>query len=88
VVFWNAKVVAGELVFLIPTGHPSTSGDCKLIFVLHDGEHYLRAILYSDGKAVLTSEFHLPLAAGDTETEVKLLEQKGGHNNGLVRTRQ
>jgi hypothetical protein len=86
VVFWNARGEIGGQAFLIPTGASVASADCKLIFVLHDGEHYLRAIWLSDGKAVLTSEFHLPSAAGDTETEVRLFEQK--HDDEVVRARQ
>lgn len=72
VVFWNEKDDVGEQAFLIPTGGLVASGDYKLIFVVHDGNHHLRAVWNSDGKAVLTSEFHLPLEAGDKEIEVKL----------------
>lgn len=86
VVFWSEKDDIGEQAFLIPTGDPVASGDCKLIFVLRNGQHYLRAIWYLDGQAILTSEFDLPLAAGDTETDVKLLEQK--HDSKLVQTRE
>jgi hypothetical protein len=86
VVFWNAKHDIGKQAFLMPTGGSVASGQGKLIFLVHDGKHYLRAIWLSDGKAVLTSEFHLPLAAGDTETEVKLLEQK--RDDDVVRARQ
>jgi hypothetical protein len=45
-----------------------------------------RAIWYSEGEAALTSEFNLPLGAGDTETEVKLMKQI--HDGERVRARQ
>jgi hypothetical protein len=76
VVFWNTKHDIGKQAFLMPTGGSVASRQGKLIFLVHDGTHYLRAIWWSDSKAVLTSEFQRPLAPGDTETEVTLLEQK------------
>lgn len=86
VVFWNEAGHVGEQVFLVSTGASVASGSCKLIFALHDGKHHLRAIWYSEGEAVLTSEFNLPLGAGDTETEVKLMKQN--HDGERVRARQ
>lgn len=38
-------------------------------------EYYLRAIWLSVGKGVLTSEFYVPLTAGETETQVRSLEE-------------
>ena len=86
VVFCNEKGDVGEQAFLVPTGSSVASGDCKLIFVVHDGKHYLRAIWLSDGKAILTSEFHLPLSADETETEIRLVEHK--HDGEIVQTRR
>jgi hypothetical protein len=85
-VFWNEKANVGEQAFLIPTGHSVASGDYKLIFAVHDSRHYLRAIWDSGGTAVLTTEFHVAPATGDTETEIKLLEQN--NDKEIIRARQ
>ncbi len=74
-VFWNEKADIGKHAFFIPTGRAVASGDYKLIFVVHDGEHYLKAIWNSAGTEVITSQFQIPLATGDTVTEVKLLDR-------------
>ena len=74
--FWNQKEDVGEQAFLLSTGDSVASGDYKLIFVVHDGQHHLRAIWYVAGKALLTSQLYVPLLSGDTEADVKLLEHK------------
>src|SRR5215475_6940205 len=76
VLFRNAKTKAKEQASLMPTGEPVATGDHKLVFVVHNGQHYLREIWNSDGKQVVTTQLALPLVAGDTETEVRLVEQK------------
>jgi hypothetical protein len=73
----NTKVDAQEQgVFLMPTGDPVASGDYKLVFVVHEGQHYLREIWASNGKAVLTSQFGIDVAPADTLSEIRLVAEK------------
>jgi hypothetical protein len=77
VLFRNAKIKTQEqATSLMPTGQSVAAYDHKLVFVVHNGQHNFREIWNSDGKEIATSQFDLPLPAGDTETEVRLLEQK------------
>ena len=84
VFFHNVKTKATEQVSLLPTGDQVAPGDHKLVFVVHNGQHYLREIWNADGKQIVTSQLDVPLASGDTETEVRLIEQKG---NGAGRAK-
>jgi hypothetical protein len=84
--FWNAKAKVGEQAFLLSTGDSISSDDCKLVFVEHEGEHYLRSIWSSGAKQVLIFQFYVPLAAGDVRTEVKLSEP--GNKDQALQARQ
>jgi hypothetical protein len=75
VVFWNKKANVGQHAFLIPTGHSVSSKDYRLLFIVHDRKHYLRAIWYLDGAEVRHSQFHVSPAAHDTEAQVALSVQ-------------
>ena len=73
----NLKTKAKEQASLMPTGDPVAPGDHKLVFVEHNGQHYLREIWSADGRQIVTSQLRLFPAAGDKETEVRLVEPKG-----------
>jgi hypothetical protein len=77
VLFHNAKTKAKEQASLMPTGEPVPAGDHKLVFVEHNGQHYLREIWNADGRQIVTSQLRLFPATGDTVTEVRLVERKG-----------
>lgn len=77
VLFHNAKTKAKEQASLMPTGEPGAPGDHKLVFVVHNGQHYLREIWDSNGRQIVTSQLRLFPGTGDTMTEVRLVEQKG-----------
>jgi hypothetical protein len=74
----NTKTQAQEQVFLVPTGDPVRNGDYELVFVVHNGQHYLRELWKSDGKAVLTSQYGLRDSRADTRSEVPLVGQTAG----------
>ena len=73
--WWNKKASIGQHAFLIPTGHSVTSKDYSLLFIVHDREHYLRAIWCLDGIQVLSSQFYISPATDDTERYVPLSVQ-------------
>ena len=75
VVFWNKKANIGQHAFLIPTGQTVTSKDYSLLFIVHAGKHYLRAIWCSESIEVPGSQFHVSLAADDTEITVPMSVQ-------------
>jgi hypothetical protein len=76
VVFRNSKADAQEEAFLLPTGDRVADTDHKLIFIVHEGRHYLRGVWDGDGRQVITSQLDVPLAPGDEETQVPLVEPK------------
>jgi hypothetical protein len=71
----NTKTQAQAQTFLVPTGDPAANGDYKLVFLLHNGQHYLRELWVSDGKAVLTSQYGMTVGRADTRSEVPLITQ-------------
>lgn len=48
--FWNSERV-GKQAFLSPTGRPAAIREYKLIFVVHNNEHLLRAVLVFGGQS-------------------------------------
>lgn len=74
VLFRNARAGAEEQAFLIPAVGQPVVHEHKLIFVLHDGQHYLREVWNSDGRQIITSELGHPLSPGDTQSEVKIVK--------------
>ncbi len=72
----NTKTNAQEQVFMVPTGERVASGDYKLVFVVRGGQHYLRELWESDGKAVLTSQYGISVGPTDTENEISLVGAK------------
>jgi hypothetical protein len=72
----DTKTGAQEEIFLVPTGDGVVRGGCKLVFLIRDGQHYLREVWDSDGKAILTSQYGLVIAPRDTRSEVPLVEEK------------
>jgi hypothetical protein len=72
----NTKTNAQEQVFLVPTGEQARSGEYKLIFVVHTGQHYLQELWESDGKAVVTSQIGITTAPSDTRMDVPLNREK------------
>lgn len=73
--FHNANAEQGEQAFLMPTGEAVAAGNQKLVFVVHNGEHYLREVWNSDGRQVVTSQLGVPSAPGDTTTQLRLPDQ-------------
>lgn len=63
---------AQDEAFLLPLSGPVAMGHCKLIFVNRRGKHYLHEVWNAHGRAILTSEFAMGVAAGDTRSEVPL----------------
>ena len=84
VLFHNAKTKAKEQASLMPTGEAVAGGDHKLVFVVHNGQHYLREIWNADGRQIVTSQLRLFPATGDTVTEVRLVEQRS-NGSGAVK---
>jgi len=76
VLFRNVKTKASEQASLVPTGERVATDDHKLIFVLHNGQHYLREVWNANGRHVVTSQLNSRLAESDTQTEVRLVDQK------------
>ena len=71
----NTKSGAQEQAFLLPIDGAVSPDDYELVFVTRDGEHYLHEIWKPDGRTILTSEFALGDAQGDTRSEVPLHAQ-------------
>jgi hypothetical protein len=75
VLFRNVKTNATEQASLVPTGEQVATDNHKLVFVLHNGQHYLREVWNANGRHVVTSQLNSPIADSDTQTEVRLLDQ-------------
>jgi hypothetical protein len=75
VLFRNVKTNESEQASLVPTGERVATDNRKLVFVLHNGQHYLREVWNTNGRHVVTSQFNSPLADSDTQTEVRFLDQ-------------
>lgn len=75
VAFRNIKTNDQEQAFFIPIDEGAPTSDYKLIFVLHDGKHYLQEMWNRDGRAVLTSRFGVAGSAGDTRDEVTVTDR-------------
>jgi hypothetical protein len=76
VLFRNVKTNATEQASLVPTGEQVATDNHKLVFVLHNGQHYLREVWNQNGRNVVTSQFNSPIADSDTQTEVRLVDEK------------
>jgi hypothetical protein len=74
VIFRNARAKTQEHAFLVPTGDAVECKEYKLVFVLHNRQHYLRELWNSNGKAVLTSNIGVAMAPADTLIEVPVIQ--------------
>ena len=68
---------------MMPTGEPVPPGDHKLVFVEHNGQHYLREVWDSNGRQIVTTQLRLFPAAGDKVTEIHLVEQESNGSGGV-----
>jgi hypothetical protein len=77
VLFRNVQTKAEAQAFLLPTEtHSVAADDQKLVFILRDGQHYLREVWNSDGRQVISSESGIPLPAQTSVTAVPLMDQR------------
>ena len=74
VIFRNARAKAQEHAFLVPSGDAVGCTEYKLVFVLHNRQHYLRELWNSSGKAVLTSYMGVAMVSADTLIEVPVIQ--------------
>ena len=79
VLLQNTKTDAAEQAFLVPTGDPVGSGDHKLVFLEHAGQHYLRELWDADGKAILTLQVGTSVGPVDTRNDVPLVDQRAAN---------
>jgi hypothetical protein len=81
VIFRNMQAkTAMETAFLLPTGDEVASNHYKLVFTLHNGQHYLQEVWNSNGRAILTSRFEVNSVPAATRAEVPLIGSQNGAN--------
>jgi hypothetical protein len=76
VLFRNLQTKAEADAYLTPTETQKVSAnDEKVVFIVRDGQHYLREVWNSDGRQVISSELDIPLQATDAKSQVPLIGQ-------------
>jgi hypothetical protein len=76
VLFRNVQTKAEAQAFMMPTETRNVPvNDEKVVFIVRDGQHFLREVWNSDGRQVMSSESGLPLEAADANSQVPLIDQ-------------